>query len=193
MQVPGREIAVEERTIELLGRELLEDIGAGPKANHGMLVFRQCDRPGDDADTLAHQIGQGTNVPGILRHHQAKLTPSVGDAPGDVLGRSLVLGMAKDDIAVLVAQAAPGAGGIGTPVSLEGTAKLPANQPGDGNVEALRGAIEILPGARHGGGLSTENQGLWLVFSLGISIAGREDEDECERSNDVLKQSCPTR
>lgn len=103
------------------------------------------------------------------------------------------MGLAKDDIAVLVAQAAPGAGGIGTPVNLEGTAQLPTDEPGDGNVKAFGGAIEVLARAWHGGGLGTENQGAGLVFRLGISTAGRKDEEECERSNDVLKQSSPTR
>ena len=61
MQVPGREIGVEERGVQLCGPETLEQLLTGLESRDRVVLLRERDRASHDPDPFAAQVGQRVN------------------------------------------------------------------------------------------------------------------------------------
>jgi hypothetical protein len=99
MQVPGREVCVEERGVQLCGPESLEQLFTGLESRHRMVLLREGDRASHDPDPFRAKVGQGMNIARTPWDNEAELGQCVRNAPGNVARRPRVEGLADHDMA----------------------------------------------------------------------------------------------
>ena len=89
VQVPGGEVGVEERGVELRGREPVEQRLAGREPDDRVVLLREGHRAGHDPDPLAAEVGQRADcLRRVAGDDQPEPGAGVGDAPGHVAGRA---------------------------------------------------------------------------------------------------------
>ena len=62
MQIPGGEVGVQKRGVELPGLEPVQELFARFEAGHHVVLLREGHRAGHDPDPFAAKVGQGTDA-----------------------------------------------------------------------------------------------------------------------------------
>ena len=150
VQIPGRKIVIDERARRACWRRIRR--AASSRVLNSTAVCSLEARATLPATTPTRFPARSASerIPFVSSmDDQPEAAAGIGNAPGDLAGRSGAVRLTDHDVAAFLVHALPRTGRARAPVNFERSSQLRGNELGDGDVEALRRAVVRLAGARH--------------------------------------------